>query len=342
MKTVLYSIILPTMALLLCACSKEDLNVKSSQALTTYDVSLCGTGGANDITTKGEQINTSQEGWKPLGDYSSLVDKFYVAAWNKNGAKYTQIIGSFEEVIYSDGKWRGQTRDTWTDGQTKVFYAYANLPSEGAAVTTTSTKETLKITKVPADAKNQNDILLGYYIGTGDTDSDGTTEGIASIKFHHPLTSVVFRKGDMGGHNITFTKMDLTNVYTIGTVEWTAKETDVTTPVNSTFAWTNRGTMQTVTQSDEKGLAIRSNGPVENQIGTSFILIPQKMSDRRASVEVWGTEGEKEFHLKADMPKTDEWKSGATKVYTFGYDLLTSSVVLVEEREPVEGGTIGI
>lgn len=159
-----------------------------------------------DAVTKGTQINSEGEF---LG---AELTSFTAAGWNSDK---TEFIPLSTTVSYSNSKWQTSSAYKWRGLESKTFLAYANLPSSGATVLNSvdPVKQTFTYT-VPTDARQQNDIMLGWYEGYG----GGTAT--AAITMVHPLTAVVFKKGEMEG--ITAIKsISISGVYVNGTADVT-------------------------------------------------------------------------------------------------------------------------
>ncbi len=264
--------------------------------------------------TRGTQYNTTGSD-KPLSDYSSAITSFNVTAWNSDATRFIPAAASSataETATYASSKWGMSTRYNWVNGDNKKFYAYANLPASGASVECASNAGQKLTYTVPAAAADQNDILLGYYAGTGDSsaDADSFSDGIAELKFYHPLAAIEFKKGDMVG--VTAIKsISIEGVYASGyTTQSTAGET---------FTWTATGS-QTVTLTptgSATSLAVDADGV----IGVPFIIIPQDMSTKEAVIKVvveTATVGE---DVLLATIRSGKWLAGYTYSYTLGSEL---------------------
>lgn len=261
------------------------------------------------LETKGTQLNTTGSD-AALGNYS--ISSFKVAAWKGSSA----LVPANTVVTKGTNVWTTSTSYLWGASQDATFYAYANLPSSGAAVTcTSSAKQTLAYTTLPTTAAAQNDILLGFYQGKGRYDTSLHKGGIADIKFHHPLTAVQFKLGTIAGATtVSVTKISISKVHAGGTADMTPPATGSTVP---SITWTPTGAITTVTLGDgTSALTIDStNGYL---IGEPFILIPQVLTTSPVTVTVELSIDGTATTLAAKI-NTGEWKAGKTNIYTLTY-----------------------
>lgn len=275
-------------ALALAGCQRESL--EPTGAAIKYKVAV------TDTATKGELVNNNDG-----GDYSdvtlaSILSPFRAAAYDGATAVFdTDGLdpAGVETVSYANGSWTMPNIYYWPLQTELTFFAYANLPAEGSSVAITSSGQTLTHAIVPAVAE-QKDILLGYYQGRG---VNGNT---AEIRFSHPLTAVIFKKGDIGDEAIT--SIALSGLAASGTVSMDAD--GIITDWQGVDDYT-----ATSSQSEDNGLSV--NGTT-NVIGEPFIIIPQKLTDHSVSVTVTFTDG---TEVAATLT-TGEWKAGYTNTYT--------------------------
>ena len=285
--------------------------------------------------TKGALIDTTGS-TKKLGEYSSIVKKFHVSAWNDGTTPVhcipSSAASSYIEVSYNstDDEWMTEDEYLWSSTEaSKTFYAYANLPSSGASVTNATTaSQTLSYT-VPSAASAQTDILMGYYQGDGSTGEPAVKNGTASIHFYHPLTAVLFKVGTIAGVT-SINSISIEGVYKSGTAEMTPA-TVAESLVANKFNWTHAtGADNTMTVSQSIAGSIPASG---SQLGDAFLLIPQAFestSDARIKLNV--TAGSINFDLFYPLVgKT--WKAGHTNVYTVGYSIGDYTFELTDESD---------
>ena len=252
--------------------------------------------------TKGTQINSESEF---LG---AELTSFTAAGWTSDK---TEFIPLSTTVSYSNSKWQTSSAYKWRGLESKTFLAYANMPSSGATVLNSvdPVKQTFTYT-VPTDARQQNDIMLGWYEGYG----GGTAT--AAITMVHPLTAVVFKKGEMEG--ITAIKsISISGVYVNGTADVTYALSDG--DVVPTYNWgSSRTGSQTVTLSPA-GEATELEVADDGKIGTSFIILPQTVAAGALTLTITVVKDGEEAVLLADVP-AGTWQEGKTNTYTIGYE----------------------
>ena len=247
-----------------------------------------------DIPTKAVQYSTDAQ-------LQNNVRTFRMSAFNANGSAFIQN----GTVAYSNSEWTlSGTVPLWNGLETKTFLAYANLPSSGASVSCNSTSQTLTYT-VPATAGAQTDILLGYYKGNGDKDSDGKADGYAKLTFRHPLTAVRFLVGDLHSAITGITNISIETAYSKGTLNVTYNSSG--TP---NYNWGSSLSATTTFSQSVSGLAAKGS-----QIGTPFILIPQDLTVQRTIVRITvkTTYGSSVIYRVLD---TGKWEAGKTNTYT--------------------------
>lgn len=260
--------------------------------------------------TKGELINTD-------GSDKALADKgvtsFAAAAYNGESPVFTTPDldpANVETVSYTSGSWTMSNTYYWPQKTDLTFFTYANLPTSGSSVAITSTGQTLTHEMLSAVA-DQKDILLGYYTG------NGSGIGTAEIRFRHPLTAVIFRKGDIGDEVIT--DITLSGLGASGTVTMDAD--------GKIGAWQAVDDYTaTSSQSKEGGLDVNAT---TNVIGEPFILIPQDLAENGVTIIV---ECESGLTIETTI-ESGEWKAQRTNRYTLKIKdkSLTVSSITVEE-----------
>ena len=259
---------------------------------------------AGEAQTKVEQIN----------DVTQLrtIGMFKVAAWNFDS---TPFIPPFTEVNFNsdNSKWvLSGTVPFWENADVKTFLAYANLPAN-AAVNWIHTGDGYCHTfsySLQTGTAAPNDALLGYYQG------DGDGEGVAKIRFIHPLTAVEFKMGKFEGIT-AITSLSMDDVFEGGAAVVTYSY-DTDGNLIPSFDWgTSRSTKITVSQS----IPAAGQFPIVGEtIGEPFIILPQDLSSDNVTIRVGVTlTGGEEQEIMAEL-NTGEWKEGKTNTYTLGYD----------------------
>lgn len=305
--------------------------------------------GRSAVSTKGEQINADTD-TAPLFNFADKIDNhFYIAAFNNNGTRF--IPGSaevtedpqthYKEARYINGTWTVPgTEYIWAGTETKTFYAFTNLPAKEEGVLEADitcvddTKETLTYTILPADARKQKDILVGFYQGEPIYDEVARKGGIAEITFVHPMTAVKFVKGTFDGITaIKFKSISISNTYAGGTAVLTpasAAQTDAKDKVS----WTPGTTMQEVTLSPVSGqteLAVEATTGVIGGTDGTFLLVPQNLAEQAMTITVLAEIDGVETVLTAHIEE-GQWKAGYTNTYTLGYDNCSYVIEVTENN----------
>ncbi len=299
-------------ALALAGCQRDSL-IPTGTAIR-YEVSVA------DIATRGELVNNNDN-----GDYSDIalaLSSFRVAAYNGTSPVFTTAgltPANVETVSYAGGSWTMPNTYYWPQKTSLTFFAYANLPAEGSSVAITSAGQTLTHEMVSAVA-DQKDILLGYYQGRG---VNGNT---AEIRFWHPLTSVFFKAGDLGGEIVT--DITLSGLATSGTVTMDADG------IIGTWQDVDDYTAES-SQSDDAGLAVNATTGV---IGDPFILIPQDLTGNGVALTVTCKSG---LTLETTI-SSGEWKSQRTNWYTLNYGSSTNWALTVTPWDEGVSGAISM
>ena len=185
---------------------------------------------------------------------------------------------------------------------------------------------------VADNAKDQTDVMLGYYSGNGDY------TGTANIVFKHPLTAVRFKMGDLAefipGFNC-ITSIQIANVYAggtlakwnVGSFEWDLSMTykNVTMNVSGTFA---------------KGEDIV--GTDTNHNAEAFTLIPQNLATRSATLIV-NYDATEDGTIVAVVNRVSEssteWEAGKVYTYTINYRTMPLTIRDDSGFNPVTGWT---
>ncbi|MBQ0096868.1 MAG: hypothetical protein KBS53_04375 [Bacteroidales bacterium] len=284
-------------------------------------------GVSEDATaTKASLINTTGDNAKKLSQY---LTEFQVAAWEGTSGT-TNFIPAGTKVKYITG-WNpdgeGEDESFWSavDGSgnvveyiwkssaaTKTFFAWANLPANGASVACTGAAgQTLTLTALP-----DKDILMGFYQGDGSTGSPAVKTGTAGIHFYHPLTAVQFKKGILSD-GVSITGISIEGVYTSG-------KTTQTSSTGTAFVWTKTDG-SAFAASDETGTASLSDVTVDGDgfIGEAIVLIPQTFASNKARIAVSLSNGSILYTVLAGT----QWKAGCTNIYTIGYDPLPEDLL---------------
>ena len=240
---------------------------------------------------------------KPIA-LSDSLDTFIVHAFDTDTQK-----GFFAKrdsvATYTDGRWVMSKAYYWPQTKGIDFYAYANLPAqEGSAsvkLDSLNRRQVLTYT-VPGDTKDQTDILMAIYSGTG------TANGEAEICFYHPLTAVQFSRAD------TPEMTGITNI-TMSGVHYKARATQ-TRDIPSVFTWDMLDSKTTTVVQDNDGKPFEVHGEID---GAPFLLIPQ-YSDGASKVQLSVTVVYNEHRVPINAVLNNmDWKPGKTYTYKIGY-----------------------
>lgn len=297
-----YIIAIAAATLMLAGCSRNDLGAESSgsgEGLLKFRVAGAG--------VKGALINNEEQ------MLAADVDNFMVESWNENCSKFVEL----QKVSYDaeTAEWQTAKPIEWKGEDEKTFFAYANLPASGATVENTCTsapavrKQTLEYT-LPLDAREQNDIMLGWYGG------DGGGETTATVNFVHPLSSIRLVRGAMNVDAIK--SITISGLYESGTVDVTyAKGAE--DKVVPTYSWgdSRTGSVESKLEPDngKSSLEIAEDGT----IGTPFIVIPQDgVSAVKVTVNALLDGEEKVLSVKFPTSVT-KLEAGKTYELTLGY-----------------------
>ena len=267
--------------------------------------------GADSTATKAAQYNT-------VSELQDNIGTFRVTAWNSDNTKFIPTDESTEGTVnYTSGRWTlVGTAPLWKNADVKTFFAYTNLPAGATVTCSDDASQTFSYATLKTDAADQNDALLGYYQGNGDRDGDGVSDGVARIRFIHPLTAVVFKQGDFEG--ITDVKsLSIEGVYDGGTAAVTYSYDPDGNLVPHINWGTSRSTTTTVSQTVTGDMPGKGN-----MLGVPFIILPQDLATQDVTIKAVVTADSGDQEIMAEL-KTGSWVEGKTNTYTLGYDAHT-------------------
>lgn len=281
------------------------------------------------VSTKGTYINGPHAAGeavenKPLKDY--VGDPYFLTSFTMSAYytdNYSDFVPANSTVTWDTGndKWALDRTYYWPQATGIDFYAYANKP-ESDAITITVDKVNKKQTLtyvVPDNTRNQKDILMGVYSGSGNTN------GEAEILFRHPLTSVQFRRSPASPELQAVTQITMGGVHYSGSVDQTMEKT-------SFGQWTVSDKEETVIQ-DNNGLPFEVHGEID---GDPFLLIPQLEQEKsKTHIEltvILIIDGH-EIPLNSVLENV-VWDPGKTYTYTIGYvGSVKSSITMTSVSE---------
>ena len=252
--------------------------------------------------TKGALINREAD------MLAAGIDTFRVQAWNADCSDFL----TEQTVTYSTEKSMWQTAEpiVWTGTDSKTFFAYTNLPETGATVTNTCTSDSRKQTlayTLPLDARQQNDVMLGWYGG------DGNGESTADITLIHPLSSIVLKRGEMVVDGIK--SITVSGLYASGTVDVTyAAGAGGIVP---TYDWGETCTGSVASYLTPTGSDTYISVDADGIIGTPFIVIPQRVAANQVKITVTVSVSGADKSLVVNVP-AGAFVAGETHVFTLG------------------------
>ena len=302
--------------MLAASCQRDGASVIVREAEGAELAIVPTVSGFREMSTRGPLVNGEGTGNVPF----DTGESFLVTAWDDASPAASFIpgpsgtAGSYQEVSWNGSEWKTAKRYYWTKHELKTFYAYANLPSDGASVTCANeTGQTLSYA-VPEAASDQTDILMGFYSGNSETGDPAAMTGTAGIVFSHPLAAVRFSLGEVKGvASFTVDCISIDGVYASGTAVMSA--TDAAKPdVEDRFVWTPTGSV-TVSQSISTQPAAAGD-----PIGEAFLLIPQAFAgDSEARITVNCTVDGQSRTLYYPLASTG-WKAGWAYTYAIDYN----------------------
>ena len=281
------------------------LALTSDDGSVVIPVTVVETEMADGAMTRGRLINgplTDAQGDDAPIPLKDSLDFFMAGAYLTDSHE-PHFDNTLETVSWDGSSWCTEKTYYWPQATSLDVYAHANMPApEYAAVTVNGDCGNQKLTyTVPRDAKDQKDILMAMYTGTGDN------AGRANLTFYHPLTAVQFsRAGSMDISGIT--EIVMSGVNYGGEVTQS-----MTTP--ATFSWTVSDKEATVSQ-DNDGKPFEVHGEID---GDPFLLVPQSSAGSR-SVVLTVTLIYKGHEIPLNAVISDmHWLAGRTYTYRIGY-----------------------
>lgn len=199
--------------------------------------------------------------------------------------------------------WRMDKTYYWPQATGLDVYAYANMPSSEYATITideANGKQVLDYT-VPRNTKDQKDILMAVYSGTGNN------KGEAELMFYHPLTAVQFSRAN--SLDITgITEIIMNGVNYGGTTTLSKDSPEM-------FDWIIPDKESTVSQ-DNGGKPFELHGKID---GDPFLLVPQEsVGSRSVVLTVTLIYKDHEIPLNAVLSGV-HWEPGKTYTYNIGF-----------------------
>ena len=350
----LYIFALSVLALAGCQKNGFDAVSDGDECIVKFAPSVGGIGNM----TRGTLFNTT-------GAEKALTEitEFTVSAWD-NSATPVNIIPTGSKVVYrtpadqapywitvfGSGTHAGKDQEyLWKKGETKKFYAYANLPTtdDAASVTNTAASQVLtyNVSLIQTDDL-QTDILMAYY-----TNTTPATSGLVPLTFYHPLTSVLFKQSATFQEGVSVKEISIVGVYPSGKTEQSS--------ATSVFNWTKTGgsALTAADATQTVNLSTVTVDPDTKQIGTALLLIPQDFdADSESYIKVVlkdAADDSKTLDLyyllntnigAAESPAYSSWKAGCATTYTIKFNGSGLSIDGPDEYNgsPLGGGTFGL
>ncbi len=260
--------------------------------------------------TKGTLINYNDNPDYQDNALSGYLTEFKAYAYKGTEVFFTKATGNCETVTYSSSKWSSANTYKWPEDTELQILAYANAPSDNISILCTKIDGKMAERfeySIPEKASDQNDILLGAYIGKGDRSV--TDVATAPIEFQHPLTCVRIKIASSELAKLGAIK----KISLIGVME----KYSYTLKYDGTgdgSAFSGSGYNRTVYQDKAGGLDIDTNG----YIGVPFIIAPQNIESYPVSLKVETVSG---MTLYASLSVVgNNLAAGKVNVFNIGYD----------------------
>ena len=285
----------------------ETIHLTSADGSIVIPLTIVETANDADPVTKGSLINGPLDGTIPDDSapipLKDSLDGFVTCAYYTD-SQVAVFNPETDSVKWNGTNWRMDKTYYWPQSSILDFYAWANMPSSEFAtisVDKSARTQTLEYI-VPTNARDQKDILIAMYSGTGDN------EGKADLMFYHPLTAVQFSRAR--SLEITgITQIIMTGVNYSGEVTQT-----MSSPAS--LSWSVSDMEATVSQ-DNDGKPFEVHGDID---GDPFLLVPQQVSGlRNVVLTVTLIYNGHEIPLNAVISNTS-WLAGRTYTYYIGYD----------------------
>lgn len=250
-------------------------------------------------------VSSNQSAVVVKGDFVSEISSFYTKGYQADKSQWFPESSSAREVnvseTYSDFHWR--------EGSELTFFAYANLNASGsgASISDEGVEYTVRI---DWNANEGEDVVLGRY--TGDGKVGETFSGTASLKFYHPLSSVVFKVGRIENcPDFKIQQITLDNLYLCGKTRLDS-QTIIQDGI-AQFEWTD------LIDHGRTSQAITGDLPSEgSQIGSTFFLIPQNFAEKNATVTLKVIMSGKNFEFEYPLEE-GAFYTGKTTVIEINY-----------------------
>ena len=283
----------------------ENPVTKSSIDMMSEDGKTCFTLEAEPMT-KSVQINHSTT-------FTQIYDEFEVEG-HEGAASEAPVFHGRAVYNSTTGKWDlvGVTPPyIWKPNkQVEIVAAASNVDNtnffNGIAYNGTPSTANFDYA-LPSNPSTLKDPLFGYFKGTIGSD------GSASLKFNHPLTSLVFKVG-----RLPLNAQLQVNSITLSGIDAQAHCAVTFGNASTTYEWTNHAGRINYKQ-EVAAPAPQDPDDIIFDETAAFIVIPRVFpNDSDAKIIINITENGREYDIFASLAGT-EWKPGETNIYALSY-----------------------
>lgn len=238
--------------------------------------------------------------------FTEIYDSFQVEGRENGSRKFYD----FAQYNPSTGLWDLQNSSyIWRPGhEIEVIAAASGRDNEQFfnGITYNGNPSTASFNySLPDTHASQQDYLIGYYKGE-------IAEGTVSLKFNHPLTSLVFKVGSLPlGVSIQVNSITLEGIDAEAIC-------DVTFGENTTYTWRDHSGTKDYTQVIENATPQGEGEDILDETA-SFIVIPRTFpANSEARILLSITENGREYDMYAPLAG-QTWAPGETNIYEISY-----------------------
>ena len=278
--------------------------------------------GSRDLTLEvaGQKIviSVSEETTKGAAydNSTNLIPSIFVSALMENGNGGTPY---FTEDAVNLQSGHGESERFWPQ-QKLSFMAYA-VSKSGITLNPTFTRASNKCSaefgytlpeamtsSAKHDASAQPDIVFAIT-------PDKTGPSDVNLVFHHALSAINFKVGQMNPEKVTIKSIAIKGVYKSGNCSMTVSGSN-----DLAFTWTYSGQSQNGSYTEDINMTVNSsdNGKVMNDTEATFMMIPQPLSDASKFVMTFSIEGREYTLEKAFNTIVSAWEADKKYVFKIG------------------------
>lgn len=247
---------------------------------------------------------------------TNLIPSIFVSTLMENGNGGTPY---FTEDAVNIQSGHGESERFWPQ-QKLSFMAYA-VSKSGITLNPTFTRASSKCSaefgytlpeamtsSANYDASAQPDIVFAIT-----PDKTGPSE--VDLVFHHALSAINFKVGQMNPEKVLIKSIAIKGVYKSGNCSMA-----VTGSNNLNFTWTYSGQSQNGSYTEDINMTVNSsdNGKVMNDTEATFMMIPQPLSDASKFVMTFSIEGREYTLEKAFNTIVSAWEADKKYVFKIG------------------------